>query len=145
MGNALASTSLSWEYVQTNKDLARRILVYLEDRRVLYLNDREDYEACRKSAQDIRNFLTLEIMNVQGGGHLEELLKRIRSAARAFVTAAGQESTNFSDNHGHFVACLSAFRDAVGAELNWLSMDYQLPLQPHLQAIVPPRDPRPGM
>ncbi|GAA4960596.1 hypothetical protein [Kineococcus glutinatus] len=143
-GNAFASASLSWEYVASNKDLARRVVIYLEDRRVLTeARTREDFEECRLSANDIRHWLTLEIMNVKSGGHLEGVLKRMRSASTSFVSAAGKDSESFKRDHSHFQACLQAYRDAVGREIGELAVHYRVDVGVELAAIIPPPDPRP--
>jgi hypothetical protein len=143
-GNAAISGSVGWEWIPSDQDLARRIVLFLEDRRVLYATEgREDFEACRRSAHEIRSILTLELMNTSAGGHLEATLKRMRAASRAFVDAAGMKSTNFKKDGSYFTACLQAYRDVIGRELGLLALDYKLPLPPALQAIVPPPDPRP--
>lgn len=140
LGTALVSGSISWEYIASNRDLARRVLVFLEPRQVLYESPaREDYEQCRLSAQDIKNFLTLEIMNVKSGGDLEASFKLMRSACIAFGNAAGINSANFGRNPDLFHACLQAFKDAMGTQIGWLAETFEIPLDPALEAIVPPR------
>jgi hypothetical protein len=139
VGTPLVSGSISWEYVASNQDLARRVIVFLEPRRVLSESpQREDYEHCRLSAYDIKNFLTLEIMNVKAGGPLEVSFKRMRSACLAFDSAAGTNSANFSRDPDLFQACLTAFRDAMGTQIGWLAATFNIQLEPELQAIVPP-------
>jgi len=128
--------------VASNKDLARRILIFLEDRRVLVQawEDREDAEFCRQSADQIRNFLTLEIMNVKGGGELEACLKQIRLACRTFVSAAGSSSQNFLGDHSYFSASLRALRDAVGSQISDIGETFKVEIPLPLQAIVPRQD-----
>jgi hypothetical protein len=68
VGTPLVSGSISWEYVASNQDLARRVIVFLEPRRVLSESpQRADYEQCRLSAQDIKNFLATA--GAHGGLH----------------------------------------------------------------------------
>jgi hypothetical protein len=141
LGTPLVAGSISWEYIASNRDLARRVLVFLEPRRVLYESPaREDYEQCRLSAQDIKNFLTLEIMNVKSGGELESSFKAMRSACLAFGNAAGINSANFQRNPDLFQACLQAFKDAMGTQIGWLAETFEIPIDPALEAIVPFRD-----
>src|SRR3712207_2094350 len=114
-GNVFGQIGLSWDYVATNKDLARRALLFLEDRRVLYAHEgREDYEYCRQSADQIRRFITLELPNVREGGFLEAKLREMRTASRDFVHAAGPEARNFAADHSYFAACLRAYRTTMG-------------------------------
>jgi hypothetical protein len=139
VGTPLVSGSISWEYVASNQDLARRVIVFLEPRRVLTESpQRTDYEQCRLSAQDIKNFLTLEIMNVKAGGPLEAWFKSMRSACLAFDNAAGINSANFIRDPDLFQACLRAFRDVMGKQIGSLAATFNIPLEPELQAIVPP-------
>jgi uncharacterized protein DUF6650 len=138
VGTPIVSGNLSWQYVASNRDLARRVVVFLEPRRVLYESPgREDYEQCRISVHDIKNFLTLEIMNVKSGGDLETSFKLMRSACLAFGSAAGINSANFRRDFDLFQACLQAFRDVMGTQIGWLVATFDIPLDPELQAIIP--------
>src|SRR4051812_19150248 len=63
-GATIGPIGVSWEYVQSIRELARRVIVFLEPRRVLTDDHRrEDFDDCRASAHQIRDFLTIEIMN----------------------------------------------------------------------------------
>lgn len=127
-----------------SKTIENGVLIFLEDRRLLTVQHRrEDEDHTRESANQIRHWLTPEIMNVKGGGDLEAAFKRIRAACTAFVSAAGSDSKNFRNDPQLYEACLQSLRDVIGEELGWLSIDYDLPLSPEMQAIVPPPDPRP--
>jgi hypothetical protein len=141
-GGALSlSGGLSWEYVASNKDLARRVLLMLESRRVLTeTHERDEPDFCRQSAQTLREFLTLEMMNVKHGGDLEDCFRSMRTACRVFVSAAGGNSTNFSADAGYFQACLRAFRDAMGSQIGWLVQAFSIDIEPELAAIVPRQD-----
>lgn len=132
--------SVQWEYVQSNKDLARRVVVFLEDRRVLTGNphrDLEDADFARLSADSIRNFMTAEIFNVKDGGELEAAFKSIRNACKAFVDGAGTHSIKYQNDARYFHAMLTSMRQTVGQELGWLAEDYGIKLTPEVQAIVP--------
>ena len=125
----VAVWGVDWQYVATNRDLARRVFVFLEDRRVLVQgHDREDFVHTRESANQIRNFLTLEIMNVKAGGPLEKALRAIRSASTAFVSAAGPDSRDFYADGSFFVATLRAYREAVATQIANISVNFQMEL-----------------
>ncbi|KRE36072.1 hypothetical protein ASG73_15575 [Janibacter sp. Soil728] len=132
---------LDWEYVASNKDLARRVLVFLEDRRVITDHpDREDFDSTRESADQIRKFLTLEIMNVKAGGELERALKAIRTASRAFVDAAGQDSKLFKSDHRYFKMTLVAYREVVARQVAAISVNFKLPITDELAQLLAEHD-----
>ena len=129
----LAIWGLDWQYVASNRDLARRVIVFLEDRRVLVEDHhREDFVHTRESANQIRNFLTLEIMNVKAGGPLEKALRAIRSASTAFVSAAGPDSRDFYADASFFIATVRAYREAVATQIANISTNFEMELPPPL-------------
>jgi hypothetical protein len=88
--------SLNWEKVPGDKDVARRVITYLEDRRLLFgERHTEDQMHCVDSAIGIRNFLTQELTNAKPGKSLEASLRAIRAACRKFIEAAGPNARNF--------------------------------------------------
>ena len=110
-GFGVGSVSLQWQYVEANRDVVRRVVTALEDARVLYgSTSREDYEYCRLSADKIRRLLTLEIPNVKEGGEVERAFRKMRVAARDFVSAAGSRSEFFAEDYSYFHQCLAALR-----------------------------------
>jgi hypothetical protein len=132
---------LDWQYVASNKDLARRIFVFLEDRRVLTRQHHmEDYDHTRESANQIRKFLVLETMNVKAGGELERSLKAICSASRAFITAAGPSSKSFHEDHKYYVMSLNAYRAAVASQLAAISINFELPIPGDLYPLLAEHD-----
>ena len=140
-GFGVLGVSLEVEYVETNREVVRRVLTRFEDMRVLFEPPhREDYEFCRLSAVKMRDLLSLEIPNVKHGGSLEASFKRIRTAARTFVTAAGPRSATFAGDPDHFYACLHALREQVGEEIVALAAEFKIDLENHLLAVLPGQD-----
>lgn len=140
-GVGFAGFSLSWDYVEKNRDVVRRVLTNLEDKRVL-MGERhlEDYEHCRLSADKIRQLLNLEIPNVAEGGKVEESFKKMRKSARDFIDAAGVMSANFFADDEHFNACLTAFKITVGREVDWLRRAFNIDLEPDFLHSLPEQD-----
>lgn len=140
-GVGLLGVSLGWDYVESNRDVVRRVLTNLEDKQVLWMErHREDAEACRLSAQKIRDLLTLEIPNVKHGGSLEASFKRIRTAARDFVRAAGPSSEHFIRDLSHFWACLEAMRLSIGEEVVALANEFNIALEDDFVRSLPAQD-----
>lgn len=108
-GFSIPVGGVDWEYIEGDKQVVRRVLTFMEDRRVLFEHhSREDCEPCRLSTEAIREYLTIEIPNAQHGGPVERSLRRMRDAARTFARAAGMYSTNFVNDDGYFQARLRA-------------------------------------
>ena len=63
---------VSWNPVDTERSIARRIIIFLEPRRVLY--SAYDYESvcpCITSVTDIKNYLTSELLAPGENRHFE--------------------------------------------------------------------------
>lgn len=113
------------------------MFVFLEDRRILVQgHEREDFVHTRESANQIRNFLTLEIMSVKAGGPLEKPLRAMRSASTAFVSVAGPDSRDFYADGSFFVATLRAYREAVAPQVANISVNFQMELDPLLLGLL---------
>jgi hypothetical protein len=88
--------SVNWEKVPGDEDVARRVIIFLEDRRLLFGRRHcEDELDCVHSAIEIRKFLTDELTRAKSGRSLADVLRAMRVAARAFVDAAGPDARNF--------------------------------------------------
>lgn len=140
-GFGVGPLSLQWEYVEVNRDVVRRVLTALEDARVLYDEDhREDAEYCRISADKLRHLLTLEIPDVKEGGEVERSFKKMRAAAREFVTAAGPSSRQFLSDYTYFWRCLRALRVGIVDEVAMLAAGFDITLDEPLASYLPTVD-----
>ncbi len=138
--------SMTWNRVAGDEPIARRVIAFLEDRRVLFgARHLEDEWACVHSALEIRRFLTDQIGSVKPGGSLDGSLRAMRAAARQFVDAAGPHARNFHSLYGGeastaFGLALGDLRTLVGQQVAILAAAYQLALEPELASICPPTD-----
>jgi len=135
--------SLNWEKVPGDKDVARRVITYLEDRRLLFgERHTNDQMHCVDSAIGIRNFLTHEIANARPGKSLEASLRAIRAACRNFVEAAGPNARNFRYEDGprtdRFSLALGELHTLVGLHLAVIADQYGLEVEEDLRQILPP-------
>jgi hypothetical protein len=81
---------VQWTKTARDKDIARAVVVFLEDRRVLFAHRHvEDEQHCVESVLQIRTFLTEQIMQAKPGKDLKLALRHMRSACRRFLEAAG--------------------------------------------------------
>lgn len=131
--------SLQWEYLETNRDVARRVLADLEDRRVLfYSHGREDPEYCRRSADEIRRLMKRELSAVEQGDDMDRALRAIRNAARDFIDQAGPESQFFLSNMVAFWKALEDMRIAMAPYIRGMATAYSVLIDHVLDESLPP-------
>jgi hypothetical protein len=136
--------SAQWEFVEDDRDLARALILFLEDRRVLFgVRHLEDEYECVRSALDIRKELHGLLLRAKSGKQLEASMRAIQAACRDFVTAGGRDGERF---RGGFVAAgmdpfasaLAELRVRVGIHVGLVADFYQsIELGLELASIVP--------
>jgi hypothetical protein len=124
-------------------DSARRVLRFLENRRILWADHLEEEEAhCVASANDIRNELTRELQQSTLSTGMTQSLKAIRAASREFVDEAGPDGRNFRHAHGceanPFALALGRLKALVGVQLALLVREFDLDVEPQLVSVLPP-------
>jgi len=70
LGFSIFGVSATWEMTGQNKEIARKIIVFLEDRKLLFGERGKhpyDEEYCRLSAQQIREFLGEQLQDGKPG------------------------------------------------------------------------------
>jgi hypothetical protein len=129
--------------------VARRVIAYMEDRRVLYqASALEIPRECVESVLDMRRFLTGEIGALNQSSELVGILKDIRAACRKFLDEANETRQHWLVmTPGHYASwvfypALGALRNATGAGLDRIARKYGLTVEPDLASIFPaePRD-----
>ncbi len=137
---------LNWERTPGDESVARAVVVFLEDGRVLF-GDRhmEDEQHCMSSAQQSRVFLTEQITTATPGKPLEATLKAMRAAFRQFMERGGPHGRNFQSEHwphqaDPFSLALGDLRSQVGQQLARIAWVYDLEIDDELARILPPED-----
>lgn len=137
---------LQWEFTDGDKEIARKAIIFLENRRVLFgERHMEDEMDCVYSAIDIRNYLTDLISSARAGGGVERSLRAIRAACTRFVNQAGPGARNFRGYYGFFSfnpfgQALGELRSLTGIQLALLADRYKLSVEEDLLSIFPPSD-----
>jgi hypothetical protein len=124
-------------------DTARRVLLFLEDRRILWAERvAEDEAHCIASAIQIRHELTRELQQKTLSAGMIGCLKAIRAACREFVDSAGPEGRNFWHAHGcdahPFALALGRLKALVGVQLALIVREFHLDVEPQLARALPP-------
>jgi hypothetical protein len=135
--------SLNWEKVPGDVKVARRVVTFLEERRLLFGdNHSEDELPCVRSALEIRRYLYDELAKAKPGKSLEQSMRAMRAAMRAFIDAAGPNAVNFRYHHAHmtdsFSLALGELRSLIGLHLAVIVDQYGIDLDDELAQILPP-------
>jgi len=141
---------VSWQATETETAAARRVISFLEDRRVLYAPDELEVPAhCVHSVLDLRRFLTTELGKVENGTEFAASLRAMRAACRKFLERVGadcDEHTILYANHqGHwaswtFYSALGEMRGTFGVHLARIAAQFKLDIEDNLALILPAKD-----
>jgi len=138
---------LSWTAPEAEVLVARRVVRFLEDRRVLYNpSELEEPRHCVQSVIEIRQFLTDELGHLPTGD-LAAQLGALRSACRKFLDSLEwPEGRPMRLPHGvlHggfdewvFVSALGELRGVAGVLVAELATKYHLDVEDGLASILP--------
>lgn len=133
---------INWEKAPGDAAVARRVVTFLEDRRLLFgVRHCEDELHCVQSAIEIRRFLTNEVTKAEPGS-LVESLRAMRAAMRMFVDAAGPNATYYRHREptgtDRFSLALGELRTLMGLHLAVIADQYGIAVEPDLAQILPP-------
>jgi hypothetical protein len=140
---------LSWNPPEAERTVAKRVMTYLEDRRVLYApSEMEVPGHCVQSVLEIRAYLTSELGSLDGSSELTASLRALRAACRKFLDTVHHEEdriVRFGFSHGHwaswvFNGALGEMRGVFGVHLAGLAAKYGLSVEKDLAAILPSED-----
>lgn len=123
--------------------LAQQVLDRVADRRVLYVPlYRENEQACRSSALDLRQDMGVIVDASPPKSHVYNIAKAIQRASRTFMSKT--DPLNFSSNdpataiatRAIFEGHLIRFRERVGTEIANAAVAYGLDIEDELAAII---------
>jgi len=141
---------VSWQATETETAAARRVISFLEDRRVLYAPDELEVPAhCVHSVLEIRRFLTMELGKLDNGSVLAASLRAMRAACRKFLERVGVDGDDravlYANRPGHwaswtFYGALGEMRGTFGVHLARIAAEFKLDIEDSLAAILPEAD-----
>jgi len=136
---------ISWKPPKPEVATARRVLAFLEDRRVLYNPyQMEVADQCIHSVLDIRQFLTDVVGQLDDKSKLAEHLRAIRAACRAFLdeNSTGSRRVLRSSWAGpfesSFFTALGELRSAIGVHIAAIAVMHGLDVEANLANVLPP-------
>ena len=140
---------VSWQTSELVVSSARRVVAFLEDRRVLYSpEEMEDISHCIHSVLEIRHFLTAELGKLDGGSEFGASLRAMRAACRKFLDRVGVDGhtgTLYARHRGHwadwtFYSALGELRGTFGVHLASVAAQFKLDVEDKLASILPASD-----
>jgi hypothetical protein len=139
---------VSWSPSEPEVTAARRVVTFLEDRRVLYSpSEMEVPQHCVTSVCEIRHFLTGEISRLGEDSDLNRSLRAMRAACRKFIDVIGLDGdiVRFGSHPGHwasweFNGALGELRGIVGLHVARIATEYGLDVEDDLAQILPGPD-----
>ena len=135
----------SWQPAEMEIAAARRVIAFLEDRRVLYEpSEMEVPSHCVHSVIEIRHRLSDEWGKLDGGSELAASLRAIRAACRKFlerIGTDGRDGIHYANSGGHhswtFGSALGELRGAFGVHVARIAAAFKLDVEDRLASIVP--------
>jgi hypothetical protein len=136
---------VSWNPPAAEVTVARKVIAFLEDRRVLYNPyHMEDPGHCVSSVIGIRQFLTAELGNLTRSDGLAANLRAMRAACRKFLDGVGVRG----DTHGGsarlglahdwvFMSAIGELRGVIGLHVAALAAQHGLDVEGELASILP--------
>jgi hypothetical protein len=126
----------------SEKELAREVIIYLEDKRVLYNPSMlENPDHCIAAVGEIRGFLTRSMKRLDDNDELFLELRERRSAARKFMDKGrgldaryGSRGAGFDQD---FFSALGEMRGVFGVYLKRVALRHKLKIEDDLMYIFP--------
>jgi hypothetical protein len=141
---------LDWEAPVPQRAVAQKLIVYLEDRRVMVMaravtHAVEVPDYCVASVLQIRETLTQILMEPETGDEIAEHLKAMRAACRRFLDTVGSNPSELRPyaiglDGAIFGSALGELRAVFGIHLAAMAARYKLSLPQNLVAILPADD-----
>jgi len=137
---------VSWQAPELEVSAARRVITFLEDRRVLYAPDSLEVPShCVHSVLEIRHFLSAELGKLDSS-ELVANLRAMRAACRKFLDRVGsrdgRDVVRYADHHNHwaswtFYSALGEMRGTFGVHLARIAAQFHLDIEDQLASILP--------
>jgi len=140
---------ISWNPPPLEVNTARKVITFLEDRRVLYApSEMEMPSHCIDSIIEIRQFLTEQLSNLEPSSELGASLRAMRTSCRKFLDTIGVkygDIVRFAFHNGHwaswvFLGALGELRGVFGIHLAKIAAQYKIDIEDDLSAILPAID-----
>ena len=134
---------ISWNPSKTEKAIAKSVINFLEDKRVLYNpTELEIPDHCITSVIEIRHFLIEKANDLDTKSELLANIKTMRSACRKFLDLSQTLNRGLGFSHNSydswiFFSALGEMRGTFGLILSQIILSYGLDVEKDLASILP--------
>lgn len=137
---------VQWNPPESQRAVARRVIAFLEDRRVLFVpSEMEVPGHCVQSILRIREFLTQELGGLDSDQPLAQSLRAMRAACRkclATVEADDRRIIEFGAHYNHYASwifngAIGELRGVFGIHIATLAVAHGLDVEGDLASILP--------
>lgn len=136
---------ISWNPSKPEIVVARKVITFLEDRRVLYVvYELESPKHCAESVIKIRVFLTEQLFDLDTKSELATTLRAIRSACGKFLNTIQNQYYFDKSNRDfgmgeqiHFFNAMGELRATIGILISKILVMHGLDVEGQLIAIIP--------
>lgn len=136
---------VSWNPPENKREIVRRLIAFLEDRRALYADFYMEYGPwVDKSVLEMREEITNTLKTRPEDEHLTEPLRAMRAACRKFLDEMGpresRRQTFYPRREATMWWALGELRGVFGVHLARLCAAYGVDVEPELASIFPAAD-----
>jgi len=132
---------VSWNPPRDKRDIVRRLVTFLEDRRVLYQPDEMEYGPwVTDSVLDMRRELTETLKGCPEDPELVEPLKAMRAACRKYLDGTDPHQRRIPHPRRRefiFAQALGELRGVFGLHLARLCVAYGIDVEAELTSLLP--------
>jgi hypothetical protein len=134
---------VSWNPPETDRDIVRQLIIFLEDHRALYNPyDMETPHWVIDSVLEIRKKLTETLARTDSGSDIASHLRAMRAACRKFMDETEHERHQYYHyfDFGEIFAALGEMRAVFGIHIAQLCVKYGIDVEDSLSTILPIED-----
>jgi hypothetical protein len=134
---------ISWNPDKTERDFARQVISFLEDRRVLFVPYEDEIPRhCIESVLQIRHFLTSKIGELPENSELDKSLRAMRAACRKFLNETQNPNYHFPSwvSSCAINNALGELRGVFGIYTAKIAVAYGINIEKELASILPEED-----
>ena len=135
-GFSIPVFGVSWNPPVTDRQIARELIAFLEDRRVLYNPfELENPRYVVESVLEIRRVLTEMLQRLEDDSDIGSHLRAIRAACRKFLNQVDNRFTVFD-----LPTAIGELRAIFGIHIAQLSVKYGIDIEEELASVLPIED-----
>lgn len=136
---------ISWNPAETQRSIARRIIIFLEARRVLF-GDYGDEALCQciESVTKIKEYLSSELPLIDDSSDLNAYIRSMRKSCNKFLSCFPRNKEDKcryckkgNQEYWYFVSTIGELRGVFGIMIGQIAKAYGIDVEDDLAQIIP--------